>query len=227
MGKVRGLVAATTSSVVIAAALAGCGSGGSSTGASSTASSASSSSSAASSPSAAAPSAPAGTVYTTAKRAGIRFAVPKDWKVFDLVTVLEKGDQSTIDAIAKQMNISTTQFKQMASNTDVAVFGPVQGSFAPNINVQTVPAEAVPSENEMSQGLKAVGAEIVDSKEIATAVGAGRLTTYRLTIGSTKVEGRQVAVKAPGGVAIITVSHTSSEQAGVLAAMVQSSLAKS
>lgn len=162
-----------------------------------------------------------------ASRVGIRFAVPESWEVVDFAELLEQADAAELEAVAEGMNLTAAQFRAAASNTDVGVFGPPSADFTPNVNVQLAPVEEVPSAEQMRLGLTMVGADVQDVQDVTTPLGPGRVTTYRLEVDGTTAYGRQLGVKGPGGVALITVSHGDAEQAERVEAVLRASLAAS
>jgi hypothetical protein len=224
--------AGCATALVLATGLVGCASGGSD-GGSTAAASASSSASASASGSASAPattepspapSAPAGAKLITAERSGLRFAVPRTWQVNDVATVLESGDDADLAAIAKKMNLPLSQLKAAARTIDVAAFGPAVKGFAPNVNVQSLPVEELPTAEQLSMVMKMVGGTVESVDDVTTAAGPARVSRYRLDVGVAKVVGRQLGVKGPNGVVLITVSDITAQGADVVLAMVQGSL---
>ncbi len=170
-------------------------------------------------------SAPAGTTVVEAGRARIRFAVPDSWELVDFTALLEQADADELEAAADGMNLTASQFRAAARNTDLGVFGPPTANFAPNVNVQLSPVEEVPSAEQMRAGLTAIGADVQDVQDVTTPLGPGRVTSYRLEVAGTTAYGRQLGVKGPGGVALITVSHGDAEQAERVEQVLRSSLA--
>ena len=226
-GTIRRAVGATTT-VALATVLAGCALGGPThTGATELSAGPEQTAVTAPSPSTSpstAPSAPAGTVYISADRAGLRFAVPEDWKVLDLADVLASGDPKALQELADRMNLPVSQIEAAARTTDVAAFGAPVQDFAPNVNVQTVPLAEVPSETQLRLGMEMVGATVDSVEDVETALGTARVSSYSLPVNGTTVTGHQLGVKAPDGVAMITISDLSADRADVLLAMIEASL---
>ncbi|WP_299444928.1 hypothetical protein [uncultured Phycicoccus sp.] len=229
MGWMRRPAAGTAAATAAVLALSGCGlvarfgsDGPASTGSSAAASAAAPS--APDGPGQAPASAPAGTTVVEAGRARIRFAVPESWEVVDFTDLLEQADADELEAAADGMNLTAGQFRAAASNTDLGVFGPPTADFAPNINVQLSPVEEVPSAEQMRTGLTTIGADVQDVLDVTTPLGPGRVTVYRLDVAGTTAYGRQLGVKGPGGVALITVSHGDAEQAERVEQVLRSTL---
>ncbi len=172
------------------------------------------------------PTAPVGTVYVSADRAGIRFAVPQDWQVLAADDVLAAGGSDVLQEMADRMNMSASQLRAAVRSADVAAFGQPVNGFAPNINVQTVPLEEVPSAAQLRMGVESVGATVLSVEDVTTSLGRARVSTYTLPLGDLTVTGHQLGVKAPNGVSLITVSDLSADRAGVVLSMVEASLAR-
>lgn len=160
-----------------------------------------------------------------AERSGLRFAVPKSWQVTDLATVLEGGDDKALQDIARKMNLPLSQLKAAARTVDVAAFGPTVKGFAANVNVQALPVEEVPTAAQLKMVMAAVGGSVESVEDVTTSLGPGRVSRYTLEVGSTKVVGRQIGVKGPNGVVLVTVSDIDAKSADVVLALVQGTLA--
>lgn len=233
MGWTRRSVAGTAGAAAVVLALTGCGFLGRFSSAGPASPGVSASAAASDAPDASgdpatpttAPSAPDGTTMVEARRAGIRFAVPDSWEIVDFTELLEQADAAELEAVAEGMNLTAAQFRAAASNTDLGAFGPPSAGFAPNVNVQLAPVEEVPSAAEMRRGLTMVGADVQDVQDVTTPLGPGRVTIYRLGVDGTTAYGRQLAVRGPGGVALVTVSHGDAEQAERVEAVLRASLA--
>ncbi|HMM94831.1 hypothetical protein [Phycicoccus sp.] len=170
------------------------------------------------------PSAPPGTQWVTGERSGLRFAVPEDWKVLELTKVLESGDQDALARIAQQMNLPVAQVKAAARSVDVAVFGPPSRGFAPNLNVQTLPLEVMPTEAQTRMVLKMIGATVASYEEVTTPVGRGHVTGYTLPVDTNTATGRQLTVIGPKGVVVLTVTDVDVDRADTVLGMLRASL---
>ncbi|MGG5259034.1 hypothetical protein [Phycicoccus avicenniae] len=231
-GTLRGRAARAAALVLLAGAAACSGaaddaSPAGSTGRATSASSAPATGSSASpSPSAAAPSrtAPAGTTLVRAQRSRMTFAVPTSWQVTDVTTLLSSGDEKALAGLAEQLNLSLSQVRAAARTIDVAAFGPSVDGFAPNVNVQLLPVEEPPSAAQLRLAMSAVGGTVESVEDVTTTFGPGRVSSYRLELGGRTVVGRQLGIKAPGGVALVTVSHVTAKEADVVLALVKGSL---
>ncbi|MBM6401239.1 hypothetical protein [Phycicoccus sonneratiae] len=171
-----------------------------------------------------APSAPPGTVLVRAERSGLRFAVPEAWEVADVATVLEAGVDEDLAAMAERMNVPASQLRAAARTIDVSAFGPSVDGFAPNVNVQGLPVEEVPSAAQLRLVTSMIGGTVESVDDVPTPVGPGRVSRYRAEIGGRSVVGRQLGIEGPSGVVLVTVTATTAAGADDVLALLQRTL---
>ena len=214
--------AAGTAAVTVAAvalALSGCG-GSPSTDATtapaggSASTSASASASASASPSEA--TLPDGSQWVEAPKSGIRFPVPEDWRSMSFREVIDSGDKEAIDEAAKSMGVTPEQLDTIADQIEVIVFGPTIKGFAVNINAVPQPNTAMPSAAEATSQLQGIGGKVGKAKEGTTSLGKSLVVPYTLKVQDRTVQGRTLLIETDDGVATLTVSHVSGDEADKL-----------
>jgi len=217
--RAAGTAAATAAAVALA--LSGCG-GSPSTdattapagGAASTSASASVSASASASPSEA--TLPDGSQWVVAPKSGIRFPVPEDWRSMSFREVIDSGDKEAIDEAAKSMGVTPEQLDTIADQIEVIVFGPTIKGFAVNINAVPQPNTAMPSAAEATSQLQGIGGKVGKAKEGTTSLGKSLVVPYTLKVQDRTVQGRTLLIETDDGVATLTVSHVSGDEADKL-----------
>jgi len=215
--RAAGTAAATAAAVALA--LSGCG-GSPSTDATtapaggSASTSASASASASASPSEA--TLPDGSQWVEAPKSGIRFPVPEDWRSMSFREVIDSGDKEAIDEAAKSMGVTPEQLDTIADQIEVIVFGPTVKGFAVNINAVPQPNTAMPSAAEATSQLQGIGGKVGKAKEGTTSLGKSLVVPYTLKVQDRTVQGRTLLIETDDGVATLTVSHVSGDEADKL-----------
>ena len=213
----RAATSAAATAAVVALALSGCG--GSPTTDATTASAGGSASTSASASASASPTEaklPAGSQWVEAPKSGIRFPVPEDWKSMSFREVIDSGDKETIDEAAKSMGVTPEQLDTIADQIEVIVFGPTVKGFAVNINAVPQPNTAMPSAEEATSQLSQIGGKVGKAKEGTTSLGKSLVVPYTLKVQDRTVQGRTLLIETDDGVATLTVSHVSGDEADKL-----------
>ena len=213
----RAATSAAATAAVVALALSGCG--GSPTTDATTASAGGSASTSASASASASPTEaklPAGSQWVEAPKSGIRFPVPEDWKSMSFREVIDSGDKETIDEAAKSMGVTPEQLDTIADQIEVIVFGPTVKGFAVNINAVPQPNTAMPSAEEATSQLSQIGGKVGKAKEGTTSLGKSLVVPYTLKVQDRTVQGRTLLIETDEGVATLTVSHVSGDEADKL-----------
>jgi hypothetical protein len=221
----RSFVTTTTAAAtaaVAALALSGCGGSpstdagsASAAGSASTSATASATASASASPTEAA--LPAGNERVEAPKSGIRFPVPEDWKEISFREVLDSGDKDAIEEAAKSMGVTPEQLETVADQIEVMAFGPAVKGFAVNINAVPQPNTAMPSAAEATSQMQQIGGKVGKAKEGTTSLGRSLVVPYTLKVQDRTVQGRTLLIETDDGVATLTVSHVSADEADKLA----------
>ena len=215
----RSFVTTTTAAAtaaVAALALSGCG-GSPSTDAGSASSSATASATASASASPTEAALPAGSQWVEAPKSGIRFPVPDDWKEISFREVLDSGDKDAIEEAAKSMGVTPEQLETVADQIEVMAFGPAVKGFAVNINAVPQPNTAMPSAAEATSQMQQIGGKVGKAKEGTTSLGKSLVVPYTLKVQDRTVQGRTLLIETDDGVATLTVSHVSADEADKLA----------
>ena len=223
----RSFVTTTTAAAtaaVVALALSGCGGSPSTDAASASAGGSASTSATASATASASASAspteatlPAGSQWVEAPRSGIRFPVPEDWKEISFREVLDSGDKDAIEKAATSMGVTPEQLETVADQIEVMAFGPAVKGFAVNINAVPQPNTAMPSAAEATSQMQQIGGKVGKAKEGTTSLGKSLVVPYTLKVQDRTVQGRTLLIETDDGVATLTVSHVSADQADTLA----------
>ena len=213
----RAATSAAATAAVVALALSGCG-GSPSTDATTASAGGSASTSASASASASPTEAklPAGSQWVEAPKSGIRFPVPEDWKSMSFREVIDSGDKEAIDEAAKSMGVTPEQLDTIADQIEVIVFGPTVKGFAVNINAVPQPNTAMPSAEEATSQLSQIGGKVGKAKEGTTSLGKSLVVPYTLKVQDRTVQGRTLLIETDDGVATLTVSHVSGDEADKL-----------
>ena len=219
-------ITAAATAAVAALALSGCGgspstdagsasAGGSASTSATASATASASASASASPTEA--TLPAGSQWVEAPRSGIRFPVPEDWKEISFREVLDSGDKDAIEKAATSMGVTPEQLETVADQIEVMAFGPAVKGFAVNINAVPQPNTAMPSAAEATSQMQQIGGKVGTAKEGTTSLGKSLVVPYTLKVQDRTVQGRTLLIETDDGVATLTVSHVSADEADKLA----------
>jgi hypothetical protein len=211
--RAAGTAAATAAAVALA--LSGCG-GSPSTDATTASAGGSASASASASASPSEATLPEGSQWVDAPKSGIRFPVPEDWKSMSFREVIDSGDKEAIDEAAKSMGVTPEQLDTIADQIEVIVFGPTVKGFAVNINAVPQPNTAMPSAAEATSQLQQIGGKVGKAVEGTTSMGKSLVVPYTLKVQDRTVQGRTLLIETDDGVATLTVSHVSGDQADKL-----------
>ena len=94
----------------------------------------------------------------TATKSGLRFAVPDDWASIDAEKVLAGESNPGVDQLLETMGVTQEQFAQSLAGMDLMVMGPMDGTFAPNVNVVPNVLSELPPAANLASELSSVGA---------------------------------------------------------------------
>ncbi len=167
---------------------------------------------------------PADSRWVTATESGLRFAVPDDWTSIDAEKVLAGESNPSVDQLLKAMGVTQEQFAQGLKGMDLMVIGPVDGNFAPNVNVVPNVLSVLPPAANLAAELSSVGATPGTPSDETTPLGPATLVPYSLTNGQLDIKGRSIVVGGPNGFVTITVSHVDDKAADAVADTLLSTL---
>ena len=227
-GSLRVLVSASAAALVGLGALTGCSGGD--TPAQESGTTTSSTSPAGEATASASPSAagsvelPADSRWVTATKSGLRFAVPDDWASIDAEKVLAGESNPGVDQLLETMGVTQEQFAQSLAGMDLMVMGPMDGTFAPNVNVVPNVLSELPPAANLASELSSVGATPGTPSDETTPLGPATLVPYSLTNGQLDIKGRSIVVGGPNGFVTITVSHVDDKAADAVADTLLSTL---
>ncbi len=159
-----------------------------------------------------------------AETSGLRFAVPKDWKVFDATAITEGKDKAMVKELTQMYQVDESQLAQMFGQMDLMVLGPVENRFAPNVNVVANGLTTLPPAGDLAAVLGKLGATTGTPRDVTTALGPAILVPYDLSSGGNQVQGRSIVLEGPNGFATVTVSHITDEGADAVTASVLESI---
>jgi hypothetical protein len=122
------------------------------------------------------------------------------------------------------MGVTQEQFAQSLAGMDLMVMGPMDGTFAPNVNVVPNVLSELPPAANLASELSSVGATPGTPSDETTPLGPAILVPYSLTNGQLDVTGRSIVVGGPDGFVTITVSHVDDKKADAVADTLLSTL---
>lgn len=125
--------------------------------------------------------APADAVFVTSASHGVKFALPKGWKIFDLTTFTKPEVRDSLAPIAKKLGKSVDDYiRELSSNNDLIVTGPERDGFAPSVSVRREAAsmsDYVPTLEDSQSRLKDIGT-VTAVDRLTTPLGLGYAEVY-------------------------------------------------
>ncbi|MDQ3312764.1 MAG: hypothetical protein M3517_11730 [Actinomycetota bacterium] len=166
---------------------------------------------------------PAGTVLVESSTLGIAFAVPETYTELDPT---ELGDDfytaPAFEELALRAGLSNEEFELFLTETvDLYVFAPATSEgYVDNITAQGLEGTALPSEDQLSQTLQALGA--TDLQVETTSAGDVDYVrgVYTLMIGTQAVYGVDTQLLLDGRLVELTVTASSRDIADELGTVV-------
>ena len=219
----RILTSVSAAALVAVGGLAGC-SGSDDPGATASGAASAASSAPASPSPAASVALPSGSQWATATDSGLRFAVPDTWEPIDAETLASGGSNASVDQLLETMGVTREEFVASMQGMELMVMGPVESSFAPNVNVVPNALSELPPASNLASELDSIGATTGTPSDVSTPLGPAILVPYSLTSNELDIKGRSIVVGGPNGFVTITVSHVDDEAADAVAATLLSTL---
>ena len=219
----RILTSVSAAALLAVGGLAGC-SGSDDPGATASGAASAASSAPASPSPAASVALPAGSQWATATDSGLRFAVPDTWEPIDAETLASGGSNASVDQLLETMGVTREEFVASMQGMELMVMGPVESSFAPNVNVVPNALSELPPASNLASELDSIGATTGTPSDESTPLGPAILVPYSLTSNELDIKGRSIVVGGPNGFVTITVSHVDDEAADAVAATLLSTL---
>jgi hypothetical protein len=159
---------------------------------------------------------------------GISFQLPEGWITLDAKKALEGGGQNAfLEEMADKLGTTQDQlvksFSTIVQTLSVSDEGAVHGFLT---NVNTVGQEAELNDDQIKLQLASIGAKPGPIDHATSEAGDVTRVPYDLAAKAMTVRAVALAVHADAGTVVVTVSSSTSAEAGRIADQIQASLRK-
>lgn len=158
---------------------------------------------------------------------GVRFAAPAGWETVDPDELDDDPANTVLDELAERAGVTPDELAaSIEEGVELYVFSDEpDDSYTANINILAAPADAVPSDAELTADFEALGANNVEIERSTTSAGAEAVSArYTVRLGDLRVRGVSVFTETDDGVVNITASTTNRREANDLGELIRSSI---